>query len=170
MVLLLLLTGCHAKNKVGESGLSDQDGRVSTPGKMAALGKDTITTECEHESYANASKGLIVEEAGLHVDVFSLRDRDSLTATAYTLDEALRLEELLRGEAKVSGHSAEQAACIDAFAQHFGTLTDALVQADKVQRELDISAFKEATKEAEAEDQFEKQPHKSEQPTAPGPR
>jgi len=136
---------------------------------MAARGKDTIATECEHEPYANASKGLIVEEAGLHEDVFSLRDRDSLTATAYNLDEALRLEDLLRATAKVSGHSAEQVNCMDAFAQHFGTLTDVLLQADEVQRELDMSAFKEATKEAQ--DQLEKQsPPESSQPTAPSPR
>jgi len=45
---------------------------------------------------------------------------------------------------------------MDAFAQHFGTLTDALVQADKVQKVSDTAAFKDATKEAQAEDQLEK--------------
>jgi hypothetical protein len=54
--------------------------------------------------------------------------------------------------------------------QNFAVLTDALVQADKVQKELDLSAFKEASKEAQAEDQMEKQQGESEQPAAQGPR
>ena len=171
MVLMLLLTGCHARNRAGESSVQDRAGQdrafvtaSTSVGRVAVLGRNRIAAECEHESYANASKGLIVEEAGLHEDVFSLRDRDSLTATAYNLDEALRLEDLLRAAAKASGHSAEQGKCMVAFAQHFGTLTDTLVQADKVQRELDIAAFKEATKEAQAEDQLEKD-HPEKQPS-----
>jgi hypothetical protein len=183
VVVLMLLAGCHARNRAGESSVPDrvgQDGSFVTAsaastastasGRIAALGRNTIATECEHESYANASKGLIVEEAGLHEDVFSLRDRDSLTATAYNLDEALRLEDLLRAAAKASGHSAEQGKCMDAFAQHFGTLTDALVQADKVQKELDMAAFNEATNEAQAEDQLEKnQPEKQLSPKSAQP-
>jgi hypothetical protein len=137
-------------------------------GGMAALGRDAITTECAHESYANASKGLIVAEVGLHEDVFALRDRASLAANAYTLDEALQLEDLLRAEAKVPAHSAEQADCIDEFAEHLGTLTDALLQADKAQKEMDIAAFEDATRQAEA--QQGKQQHKSERTATPAPR
>jgi hypothetical protein len=122
---------------------------------MAAVGNDSITAECEHETYANASKGLIVGQEGLHEDVFALRDRAALAANAYSLNEALLLEDLLRAEAKVASHSAEQANCIDAFAEHLGTLTDKLVQADKVQRELHLSAFNEATRQAD--DLLEKQ-------------
>jgi hypothetical protein len=177
VVVLMLLTGCHGRNRAGESNVQDrvgQDGAFVTAstasGRVAALGRNTIATECEHESYANASKGLIVEETGLHEDVFSLRDRDSLTATAYNLDEALRLEDLLRAAAKASGHRAEQGKCMDAFAQHFGTLTDTLVQADKVQKELDMAAFKQATKEAQTEDQLEKdQPEKQPSPESVRP-
>jgi hypothetical protein len=154
VVVLMLLTGCHGRKR------ADVTASVAS-GRVGVLGRNTIATECEHESYANASKGLIVEETGLHEDVFSLRNRDSLTATAYNLDEALRLEDFLRAAAKASGHRAEQGKCIDAFAQHFGTLTDTLVQADKVQKELDLAAFKEATKQAQVEDHLEKdQPEK----------
>jgi hypothetical protein len=173
--LLMLLAGCHAKNKIDASKLNDGTARnprynmpSSAPGRMAAIGKDTITTECEHESYANASKGLIVEEAGLHEDVFSLRDRTSLTPNAYDLNEALKLEALLHAEVNVPGHSAEQADCIDEFAEHLGGLTDSLVQADKVQKEMDLSAFRDASKQAE--DQLEKKQHETEQPTTPSPR
>jgi hypothetical protein len=172
---LMLLAGCHARNRFSESKPNDtaaRDARFNTtspvPDKMAELGRDTIATECSHESYANASKGLIVEETGLHEDVFSLRDRVSLTPNAYNLDEALGLEALLRAEAKAAGHSAAQADCIDEFAEHLATLTDTLVQADKVQKELDVAAFNEATKQADA--QLEKQQRGSEQPAAPRPR
>jgi hypothetical protein len=169
-MVLMLLTGCHDRNRAGESKVPDRIGQNGsfvtasmTADRVPVLGRDTIAKECEHESYANASKGLIVEEAGLHEDVFSLRDRDALTATAYNLDEALRLEDLLRAAAKASGHSAQQGKCMVAFAQHFGTQTDTLVQADKVQRELDMAAFNEATKEAQAEDQLEKDPPEKDQ-------
>ena len=50
-----------------------------------------------------AKKGLIVSETGMHEDVFTLRDRVSYGAIGYGLNEALRLESLLRGEAKVRG-------------------------------------------------------------------
>ena len=168
--LLLTLAGCHARGKSVGSNKTDRFAQEGIANKLAAVGADAITTDCEHESYTNASKGLIVEETGLHEDVFSLRNLDSLAANAYNLDEALRLEELLRTEAKVSGHSAQQDNCIDGFVQNFAVLTDALVQADKVQKELDLSAFKEASKEAQAEDQMEKQQGESEQPAAQGPR
>jgi hypothetical protein len=172
--LLLLLAGCHPKNKIGggpkdpASGNARLNQTLLAPGKLAAIGKDTIITECEHESYVNASSGLIVEEAGLHEDVFSLRDRNFLTPNAYNLDEALRLEGLLREEARVRERPAKQADCIDEFAGHFEGLTDSLVQADKVQKELDMSAFKDASKQAE--DQLEKTQHEAEHPTAPNPR
>jgi hypothetical protein len=171
--LLMLLTSCHARDRVHDSKLydrvahgGDHNTSASVPGKMAAVGNDSITTECEHESYANASKGLIVGQAGLHQDVFALRDRASPAANAYTLNEALLLEDLLRAEAKVASHSAEQANCIDEFAEHFATLTDVLVQADKVQRELHLSAFNEATRQAD--DLQEKQ--RGSEPAAKTPR
>jgi len=171
MGLLLLLAGCHTKNKIGDGPNDQSSARNLTllaPGKLAAIGKDTITAECEHESYANASKGLIVEEAGLHEDVLSLRDRNFLTPNAYNLDEALGLEGLLREEARVREHSAKQADCIDEFAEHLEGLTDSLVQADKMQKEMDVLAFKDASKQAE--DQLEKTQHEVEHPTTPDPR
>jgi hypothetical protein len=171
--LLILLAGCRVRDRVHESKPYDRvanGGYHNTPasvdGKMAAVGNDSITTECGHESYANASKGLIVGQAGLHEDVFALRDRASLAANAYSLNEALLLEDLLRAEAKVASHSAEQANCIDEFAEHFATLTDVLVQADKVQRELHLSAFNEATRQAD--DLLEKQSRSG--PAAKTPR
>jgi hypothetical protein len=167
--LMLLLVSCHAKGKPNDGSARDARFNATSPGPgmKAELGRDRITTACAHESYANARKGLIADETGLHEDVFSLRDRASLTANAYNLDETLGLETLLRAESKATGHSAAQADCIDEFAEHLATLTDTLVQADKVQKELDISAFNEATRQAD--DQLEKQ-NGSEQPVARTPR
>ena len=163
--LFVMLAGCHAKGKSSGSnafdGLARRGLAVSSPGKLAAVGKDAITRGCEHESYANASEGLIASESGLHEDVFALRDRDSLAVSAYSLKDALRLEDLLRAAAKAS-QSSTQAQCIGEFAQHFDTLTDTLLQADKVQRELDLSAFENSTKDAETLDQPEKKQTESE--------
>jgi hypothetical protein len=116
---------------------------------MATDGSNLITTECAVQSYANASKGLIASETGLHEDVFSLRDRTSYQSNVYSLDEALKLEALLLTQTKTPGSPAEQSDCILLFAQHFETITDPLVQQDKELKELDVSAFNDSRKEAE---------------------
>jgi hypothetical protein len=92
-----------------------------------------------------------VSETGLHEDVFVLRDRVSYQGVGYELDEAQRLEGLLRAEAKVGGHPAQQADCIEEFAEHLETLSDPLVEADERQKELDASAFEDSSKEAQAQ-------------------
>jgi hypothetical protein len=176
MIGLLLLSGCNAKEDGRKSGLFERitrEGRFKpppppAPGQMAAKGRDAITAECAHESYANASKGLIVGETGLHEDVFALRDRRSFAADAYGMDEALRLETLLHEEARVQGHSAQQADCIDEFAEHLESLTDALTQSDKLQKELDLSAFNNARKQAE--EQLTKKQREIEQSGTSNPR
>jgi hypothetical protein len=134
---------------------------------MAAAGRDAITSECAHEPFANARKGLIVGETGLHEDVFALRDPVSFTANIYGMDEALKLEALLRDEAMLAGHSDEQSDCIDEFAEHFESLTDGLKQSDKLQKELDVSAFNASRKEAE--EQLEKKQREIEQSDVPDP-
>ena len=151
-----MVGGCHAGEQKGATLLE----RISRarqrhswvapkPGELAEKGKAAIVTECEKQSYDTARKGLIVSEIGLHEDVFVLRDRVSYAGVGYGLDEAQRLEELLRAEARVAGHPAEQANCIEAFAEHLETLSDPLVEADERLKELDASAFSDATKEAQ---------------------
>ena len=154
---LLLVGGCHAGQKNGDATLLERISRARQrhswvapkPGELAEKGKAAIVTECEKQSYETASKGLIVSEIGLHEDVFVLRDRISYAGVGYGLDEAQRLEELLRAEAKGAGHPAEQANCIEAFAEHLETLSDPLVEADERLKELDASAFNDAAKEAQ---------------------
>jgi hypothetical protein len=155
VALLLLVAGCHAGQQNGDASLLERLSRVGQPkrapkpGELAEKGKAAIVTECEKQSYETARKGLIVSETGLHEDVFALRDRVSYAGVGYQLDEAQRLEDLLRAEAGVAGHPEEQASCIEAFAEHLETLSDPLVEADERQKELDASAFNDAAKEAQ---------------------
>jgi hypothetical protein len=153
--LLLLIAGCHAGQPSGDTTLLERISRVGQPritprpGELAEKGKAAIVTECEKQSYETARKGLIVSETGLHEDVFALRDRVSYAGVGYGLDEAQRLEDLLRAESRVAGHPADQANCIEAFAQHLEMLSDPLVEADERRKELDASAFTDAAKEAQ---------------------
>ena len=55
----------------------------------------------------------------------------------------------MRAESRVAGHPADQANCIEAFAEHLETLSDPLVEADERRKELDASAFTDAAKEAQ---------------------
>jgi len=113
-----------------------------------------IISECARVSFANVKEGLIVAEPGLHEDLFDLRDRASYRAVPFGLNETLRLEELLQRESATPEHpdySAEQAKCIDQFLAHLRALTEPLVEADAEQKQLDLSAFDKASREAEQE-------------------
>lgn len=174
--VLILVAGCHAGQQGGNATFLERISRVGhsreapKPGELAEKGKAAIVTECEKQSYETTSKGLIVSETGLHEDVFVLRDRVSYTGVGYGLDEAQRLEDLLRAEAKVAGHPAEQAACIEAFAEHLETLSDPLVEADERRKELDASAFTDAAKEAQEQaDKKLREADKSIEPRTPRP-
>lgn len=152
--ILILVAGCH--RQAGDRTILERirhAGRskivILDPQQLAEKGRTTIVAECEKQSYETASKGLIVSETGLHEDLFALRDRETYAGVGYGLEAALKLENLLRAEAKVAGHPAEQANCIEEFADHLEALSDPLVEADERQKELDVSAFKDAAKEAQ---------------------
>jgi hypothetical protein len=161
-MVLLLVTGCR-DGSAGRRQMHEMLARVRhsgkarrTPDEMAAAGTAAIVNECAKESFANARTGLIVGETRLHEDVFELRDPDSFAAIAYGMDETLRLEGSLRTEAKAMGSSAASAGCVESFAAHLQTLTDPLLEGDSIQKDLDVSAFDEATREAE--EQREREP------------
>lgn len=172
--VLLLVGGCHAGRQSGETTLLQRISRAGhsrvapKPGELAEKGNAAIVAECEKQSYETARKGLIVSEIGLHEDVFVLRDRVSYAGVGYGLDEAQRLEELLHSEAKDGGHPAAQANCIEAFAEHLETLSDPLVEADQRLKELDASAFSDATREAE--EQADKKLREADRSTEKGTR
>ncbi len=153
---LFVVVGCNGRPSGGGSTLlrrisNSGRAKVVAPGELAEKGRAAIVTECEKQSYETARKGLIVSETGLHEDVFALRDRVSYAGDGYGLSEALRLEALLRAEVQSARHPADQASCIDEFADHLESLSDPLVEADERQKELDASAFRDATKEADAQ-------------------
>jgi len=155
MGVLVLMAGCHA-GQSGDLALLTRLSRIGNAkepppklGELAEIGRAAISEECAKQSNETARKGLIVSETGLHEDVFALRDRVSYGATGYGLDEALRLEALLRSEANRPEHPTEQVFCIRAFTEHLESLTDPLVEADERQKELNVSAFQDAAKEAQ---------------------
>ena len=162
MGILVLVAGCHAGRQSGDPTLMERISRAGhsrreapKPGELAEKGRASIADECAKQSYVNASKGLIVSETGLHEDVFALRDRVSYGEMAFALDEALRLESLLRAEANGHGNPTEQTNCIERFAERLESLTDPIVEADERLKELDISAFEDSAKKAQ--EQAEKQ-------------
>jgi hypothetical protein len=156
MMGLVVLAGCHAKGRgaaPSELMAQTQTDVAEMSAKKVGGAAAAITAACAKEPYENARIGLIVAETGLHEDVFDLRDRVSYKAVPFGLGVAQRLEALLQKAG--TGVPAEQAACIAAFAAHFKTLTDPLVEADTVQRQLDLSAFNNASKEADQETEQE---------------
>jgi exoribonuclease R len=165
--ILLLATGCRGNQQGAVTVLLEQISREvhskaerPKPGELAEKGRTAITEECAKQSYTTASKGLIVSETGYREDVFALRDRVSYGEIAYELDEAQRLEALLEAEVKTTTLPAEQKDCIAEFIEHLETLSDPLVEADVRQKELDVSAFSNAAKEAQ--EQAEKKLHEAE--------
>ncbi|GGA62222.1 hypothetical protein GCM10011507_12180 [Edaphobacter acidisoli] len=154
---LAVTAGCHSHlHHIQLSDAAIEAGRVDTPQasakKIAGAGISVISA-CATQPYDNASKGIIVDEPGLHEDVLDLRDQKSFRAVPFGLSEARRLESLLEKETSLAGHPypAEQIACIQQFASHLRDLTQPLVEADDEQKQLDVSAFDKASKEAEQE-------------------
>jgi hypothetical protein len=170
--MLVLVAGCHVSRSTGSETLMDRIARVGSlrgqevkPGVLAEEGRAAISNQCEKQSYETASKGLFASEIGLHEDVFALRNRISYGEIAYGLDEALRLESLLKAEANDPTHSKDQGDCIREFAEHMESLTDPMVEADMRQKELDVSAYKDSAREAE--EQAEKKLRGLETPAMP---
>lgn len=158
IALMLAVSGCRShRTDPAPSQAANPTERVDTPQasaeKVASAGV-AIVSECAKVSFDNASEGLIVAAPGLHEDVFDLRDRLSYRTVPFRLDEALRLEALLRKESSPQGRlpsSPQQTACIDQFVAQLQSLTDPLVEADAEQKQLDVSAFDKASREAEQE-------------------
>lgn len=156
--ICLAATGCRShRPEIQLSDAAIEAGHVDTPQasaqKIAGAGVSIISA-CATQPYDNASTGLIVDEPGLHEDVLDLRDRKTLRAVPFGLGETERLTSLLEKETSIAGHPAypaEQIACIQQFASHLRSLTQPLVEADEEQKQLDVSAFDKAAKEAEQE-------------------
>jgi len=147
LALLIAVSGCHSRatHQTFESSRRSP----ASPAKLAEDGRAAIVAICAKESFVAARPGLIVAEAGLREDVFLLRDRDSYQPVPYGLDEAQKLEMLLRVDAEISGHTEEQAECIRQFAKHLESLTEPLAEAARRDREIDSSAFSQSDKQVQ---------------------
>jgi len=147
--LLVAVTGCHSKT--ASRAIEASRASSESPAKLAEDGRAAIVAVCAKEPFAAARLGLIVAETSLREDVFLLRDRGSYKPVPYGLDEAQRLEALLRAEAGAAGHTEEQSACIRQFAEHLESLTEPLAEAVRREREIDTSAFSQSDKQVQDE-------------------
>jgi len=159
--ILVLIAGCHSGHRSdvlagGLSGLTQPKANALGPNHLAAEGLATISSACEMQSFESARSGLIVSETGLHEDVFTLRSRASYASLAFSLDDALKLEEVLQKSLKTNQQSGDQQECVQQFEGYLETLTDPLVERDKLAKDLDATAFKDSTKEAQEEVKREK--------------
>jgi hypothetical protein len=159
---ILLMAGCHSGNRSN----SLLEGLTSTaqpqafnlgPNHLAAAGLATITAACEKQSFESVRSGLIVSQTGLHEDVFAMRSRTYNAFIAFGLDDALKLEDVLRKELNADRQPGEQRECVQQFEGYLETLTDPLVEQDKLAKDLDASAFKDSNKEAQEELRREKE-------------
>jgi hypothetical protein len=160
--ILLLMAGCHSGNRSnslleGLSSMAQPNASNLGPNHLAAEGLAAITDECEKQSFENARKGLIVSQTGLHEDVFAMRSRTSYASIAFGLDDALKLEDVLRNELKENRQPGEQRECVQQFVGYLEALTDPMVDRDKLAKELDAAAFKDSAKEAQEELRREKE-------------
>jgi hypothetical protein len=153
LALLLVSTGCKRTHSLYEEITNGNraNAAMQIPGRLAQEADLDITMACAHQTFANARTGLIAHVTGMHEDVFELRDRMTLATIAFGLQEAQRLESLLRAEAKAPGREAGQAGCVQQFAEYFETLTDPMVESNEIQKQLDASAFNDSSKHAQEE-------------------
>jgi len=158
--ILLLMAGCHSNDRSSSllehlSNTAPPKASSLGPNHLAAEGLASITSACEKQSFENARTGIIVSQTGLHEDVFAMRSR-TYSSVAFSLDDALKLEDVLRNELKAS-QQPEQRECVQQFEGYLETLTDPLVEQDKLAKDLDASAFKDSNKEAQEELRREKE-------------
>ena len=159
--ILLMMAGCHSderSNSLLERLSSTALPKATSlgPNHLAADGLASIMSACEKQSFENARTGLIVSQTGLHEDVFAMRSR-TYSSVAFSLDDALKLEDVLRNELKKDKQPGEQRECAQQFEGYLETLTDPLVEQDKLAKDLDASAFKDSNKEVQEELRREKE-------------
>lgn len=160
MGLLIVLSGCRVR-EVQHSHMYERFSRVrknNATGEVTDLvssGAAEVVSQCEAASFANVWKGLVAGQTGLHEDVFEMRDPASLKADAYRLDDTLQLEGMLEAVSRAGAGSSSQTECVQSFADNLEAMTDPMVEADKLQKEIDLSAFTKAAKEAQQDKQHE---------------
>jgi len=150
-LLLSLPTGCRRANHFYEKVAhgARPSAAMQLPGRLAQQGYAAITGECAHQTFANARTGLVAGVTGLNEDVFELRDRTTLQTLAFGLEEAQRLESMLR--VSLPPNDADQSVCVRQFDDYLESLTDPLVESTEVQKQIDTSAFNDYSKHEQEE-------------------
>ncbi|MDQ2833558.1 MAG: hypothetical protein M3Y50_07390, partial [Acidobacteriota bacterium] len=67
----------------------------------------------------------------------------------YRLDDTLQLEEMLEAVGRAGAGSSGQTECTQKFAERLEGMTDPMIEADKLQKDIDLSAFSKAAKETQ---------------------
>ena len=152
---VILIAGCHSGHRSDVlnslSSLTQPKTVAREPNHFTAEGSAAITATCGKQSFENARKGLIASQTGLHEDVFALRSRTSYASLAFSLDDALRLEDVLRKELNENQQRTEEWECVRQFEEYLETLTDPMVEQDRLAKDFDAAAFKDSTREAQEE-------------------
>lgn len=151
--LSIAVVGCHSRK---EAPALNQTGAANSAA-LADNAAAVISAVCTRQSYATARVGLIAGATGLREDVFELRDPVSYKVVPYGLGATVRLEKLLRQSADAPGRPSAQAECMRQFANYFESLAVPLVDAAQDEKNIDVSAFKQAQKEAQQQIQTEEQ-------------
>lgn len=151
--LSLTAVGCHSRKEAPPLNQTGANGSTALADNAAAV----ISAVCTRQSYATAHVGLIAGTTGLREDVFELRDPVSYKIVPYRLSATVRLEKLLRQSADAPGRPSAQADCMRQFADYFESLAVPLVDAAQDEKDIDVSAFKQAQKEAQQQIQTEEQ-------------
>jgi hypothetical protein len=160
--MVMLMEGCHSGHQSdallkGLSNLAQAQTAKLGPNHLATEGDAAITETCAKQSFENARNGLIVSQTGLHEDLFGMRRRTSYGSIAFSLDDALRLEDVLRKELNESRQPAGERECVQQFVGYLETLTDPIVEQDKLAKDLDAAAFRDSSREAQEELKREQQ-------------
>ncbi|WP_353069070.1 hypothetical protein RBB75_19655 [Tunturibacter empetritectus] len=158
--MVVLIEGCHSGHQSDAllNALTSQaQAKTLGPNHLAAEGAAAIVETCGKQSFENARNGLIVSQTGLHEDIFGMRSRTSYVSIAFSLDDALRLEDVLRKKLNESQQPSAEQECVQQFVGYLEALTDPMVEQDKLAKDLDAAAFKDSTREAQEELKREQQ-------------
>ena len=160
--MVILIEGCHSGHQSdallnGLSSLTQAKTARLGPNHLAAEGAAAITETCGKQSFENVRNGLIVSQTGLHEDIFGMRSRTSYVSMEFSLDDTLRLEDVLQKELDQSQQPAAERECVQQFVGYLETLTDPMVEQEKLVKDLDAEAFKDSTREAQEELKREQQ-------------
>ncbi|NYF90004.1 hypothetical protein RBB79_10560 [Tunturiibacter empetritectus] len=158
--MVVLIEGCHSgpqSDALLNALTSQAQAKTLGPNHLAAEGAAAIVETCGKQSFENARNGLIVSQTGLHEDIFGMRSRTSYVSIAFSLDDALRLEDVLRKKLNENPQPSAEQECVQQFVGYLEALTDPMVEQDKLAKDLDAAAFKDSTREAQEELKREQQ-------------